>query len=364
MKKILIIAPYPFGQAPSQRFRFEHFLKFIEEKGIAYDFQSFLSTKAWNTLYQDGNRTSKFIGVFNGFRRRLNLFFVLNSYDSVFIHREASPLGPPIFEFLITRVFKKRLIYDFDDAIWLPDQYEATIWTWLKWRSKIESICKWSWKVSAGNQYLADFAMKYCEHVEIMPTVINSQIHTPRIKKSGTEASNSLASTNKLVIGWTGSHSTLSYLDMIVPILKLLERDTEFLFLVIANKDPELTLKNYKFIKWNLETEIEDLSQIDIGVMPLKNDSWSKGKCGFKLIQYLALEIPAVASPVGVNTDLIKHDETGFLASTPDHWLMFLKKLIENKQLRQRIGSNGRKLVETNYSTDSLRRSFVNLFEN
>ncbi|MEP4594778.1 MAG: glycosyltransferase, partial [Cyclobacteriaceae bacterium] len=311
--------------------------------------------------------------------------------------------GPPIFEWIIAKVLRKKIIYDFDDAIWMADgTEESTLWRWIKWRSKVASICSWSWKVSAGNEYLAEFAKQYCDQVEILPTVVDTEIHKdqkptangqrptaketlrqaqsdrqqaqsdltiesqkPKAKsqKPAANGQQPTANSQQPVIGWTGSHSTLFYLDMLVPILQELEKDHDFEFLVIANKDPQLPIKNFRFVAWNKETEIEDLSKIDIGVMPLEDNEWSKGKCGFKLIQYLSLGIPAIASPVGVNTEIVMHNQTGLIATTPNQWLEALKQLLEQETLRKQMGDSGRKLIQKKYSVASQQEKFLQLFQ-
>lgn len=353
-KHLLIIAPYPINEAPSQRFRFEHFLKFIEDEELTYDFRPFLSTKTWKILYQSGFSVQKSFGIISAYFSRLWLLFSIRKYDFVLIHREATPLGPPLIEFVIARFWKKRIIYDFDDAIWLNDPNgESPVFKWLKWRSKIKRICSWSWKVTTGNDYLAAYAREYCRQVEILPTVVDTTAHRP----SPANAS------NELTIGWTGSHSTLHYLKPLLSVLKELESDYEFTFLVIANKDPQLPLQQYRFIPWSKTSEVTDLQQIDIGVMPLEDNEWSQGKCGFKLIQYLSLGIPAVASPVGVNAEIVLHEQTGLLAKTQEEWKQALVQLIESPQLRKSYGIAGRKLIGNRFSVESQKETFMKLFQ-
>ncbi len=183
----------------------------------------------------------------------------------------------------------------------MADQSEENrLWKWAKWRHKVANICSWSFRVSAGNEYLAKFAEQYCSQVSILPTIVNTAVHKPTSHPEMNE---------RLTIGWTGSHSTLFYLEQLMPTLKRLESSFDFDFLVIANKNPELDLKHFKFIKWTEQNEVADLSKMDIGVMPLDDNEWAKGKCGFKLIQYMSLGIAAVAAPVGVNTSIITHEQ-------------------------------------------------------
>ena len=167
----------------------------------------------------------------------------------------------------------------------------------------------------------------------------------------------------KLVIGWTGSHSTLKYLNSIVPVIQSLEKKYPHLrFLVIANKKPELDICSLWFKPWSVASEMEDLTEIDIGIMPLPDDEWSKGKCCFKLLQYMALNIPAIAAPVGVNTKIIKQGENGFLCSSVEEWTSSIEHLIHHHELRLTMGQAGRSSVEKNYSVSSNSENFVSLF--
>lgn len=326
-------------------------------------FQSFLSMDGWVAIYQSGQTLRKLTAFGLGFLRRLSLPFQAWQVDFILIHRELTPFGPPIFEWILVKILRKKIIYDFDDAIWLTDlENESRLWQWLKWRSKVASICKWSWKVSVGNQYLADYASQYCKNVVLLPTVVDTSIHIPISQQSTANSQQPVANSQRPIIGWTGSHSTLFYLNAIIPILQDLENQQDFEFRVIANRDPKIPLKNYRFVPWSSETEIADLGQLDIGIMPLEDSEWAKGKCGFKLIQYMALSIPAIASPVGVNTQLIEHGVTGFLAKDEEEWSHYLKMLLEDAALRARLGEAGRTRIENGYSLESQKQTFISLF--
>jgi glycosyltransferase involved in cell wall biosynthesis len=357
--KILFLAPYPLGQAPSQRFRFEQYLKLLEEKDFWISFQSFWDEKTWAILYKPGFVLQKTTGFIKGIARRFAILFQLSKIDFIFIHRESLPIGPPFIEWIIGKVLRKKIIYDFDDAIWLPNTSEENrLIAFLKWHSKVSSICKWSHKVSCGNSFLANYALLFNKNVVINPTTIDTvHLHNP-----------SQFSINKVatpvVIGWTGTHSTLSYLNYLIPVFKKLEEifSGQLRILIIANKDPKLNLRFIDFKFWSAQTEIEDLLQIDIGVMPLSNDIWAKGKCGFKALQYMALGIPAVASPVGVNKEIIDNKINGFLCGSETEWLACFEKLIADVRLRNQIGGAGRKKIIDNYSVLSNSSNFLGLF--
>ncbi len=355
MKKIIFLFPYPTGTAASQRFRFEQYLKLLSDSNFELEFQSFLDNQTWKILYKKGHFSLKIIGIIKGFLRRFRLLFKIHKYDFVFIHREASPIGPPLFEFIIAKILKKKIIFDFDDAIWLPNTSgQNKIIAFLKFHSKTGLIYKWSYKISAGNNFLSQYALKYNPKVCINPTTIDTnQLHN-KIKNQNSA---------EVIIGWTGTHSTLIYLAEIVPIIRKLEEHFNFTFLVICDKNPNYVLKSFRFLPWDKTSEIDDLLKINIGIMPLKDDEWAKGKCGFKALQYMSLGIPAVVSPVGVNLEIIKNNQTGFVCNSPGDWYLAFEKLLSNVSLREEMGKNARKTIIQNYSVQANSLNFLTLFD-
>lgn len=361
--KILFLVPYPTDQSPSQRFRFEQYLIMLEGAGYHIHTQSFLPAGSWKVFYSSGHHLQKLILLIAGFTRRVYQLIQCKDYHYIFIHREAAPLGPPVFEWAIAKIFRKKIIYDFDDAIWLTDKTGEPTWErFIRCRSKVAKICRWSHKVSCGNPYLARYARQFNANVVINPTTIDTiNQHNPALfDKSFLKSKNQITGR---VIGWTGSHSTLKYLENLYPVLfKLFGLHPNVCLLVIADQPPAFELKNLLFKKWSKETEVADLMLADIGIMPLPDDEWAKGKCGFKALQYLALQIPCVASPVGVNPAMVKTGETGFLAASRDEWLACLDALIQDEGLRGKMGVAGRKLVEKNYSVAANTANFLSLF--
>lgn len=357
--KIQLLIPYPLKTAPSQRFRFEQYLDILDKNGFQIKSQSFWDESAWLVLYQKGYYIKKIIGFLNGVVRRLSILFQLSRVEFVFIHRECLPIGPPAIEWMLAKILRKKIIYDFDDAIWLPNTSEENkAIAFLKWHRKVASICKWSWKISCGNSFLASYALQFNKNVVVNPTTIDTiNLHNPSrfmIEKK----------SNPVILGWTGTQSTLPYIISLIPILQKLEEQfpDQFRLLIIANKDPKLSLNFADYLHWSIKTEIQDLLKMDIGLMPLTDDIWSKGKCGFKALQYMALEIPTIASPVGVNTEIIQNEINGYLCRTEREWRTALTRLIEDKNLRKRIGAAGRKKINSNYSVSSNCSVFLGLF--
>ena len=352
-QSILFLAPYPKGIGPAQRFRFEQYLDYLSGDYRCEE-KTFWDAKAWSILFQEGKSLAKLYFLLRAFLFRFIMLFSIPKYDLIFIQREVTHIGPPVFEWIIAKVFKKKIIYDFDDAIWrLNYSQKNPIVKYFKAPWKVAKICKWSSMVSCGNAYLADYAQQFNSNVALIPTTIDTDYHLKkRIPKS-----------NKIVLGWTGTLTTLKHIDLILPVLQKLEKSFDFDFLVIANDKPKLELKSLVYKAWNKESEIEDLSQIDIGLMPLPNDEWEKGKCGFKGLQYMATSIPTIMSPVGVNTEIINDQENGLLAETESEWLTAIQSLMSSAELRVKYGEAGRETIIDKYSVKANQEKYLSMIK-
>ncbi|MCF8257836.1 MAG: glycosyltransferase family 4 protein [Flavobacteriales bacterium] len=354
-KRILFLVPYPLGIAPSQRFRFEQYFDALRQQHLEFEIRPFLDEEAMRILYKRGNLALKVWKVLFGLFKRFADLFTLWRFDMVFIHREAAPIGPPVFEWLIAKVLKKKVIFDFDDAIWIPNSSSSNPFiSFFKRYENAESTCAWAWKVSCGNSYLRDHAARFNTSCYVNPTTIDTVGHHNRVK---------IFSERLMVIGWTGTHSTIRYIDRVLPILKELEREFNFEFLVIADKRPDFELKSLRFVPWDKASEIDDLLCMDVGIMPLENDRWAKGKCGFKALQYMALGIPAIVSPVGVNTEIVSHGVNGWVCDSDDDWMETLRAILSDPSRLPLLSDAARSTVEMRYSVKSNTENFLRLFQ-
>lgn len=354
MKKILFITPYPEGTAASQRFRFEQYYPLLKKNRFEITVSSFWSERMWAIFYENGHFFRKAVFLIGSLFKRMLLLFTVGKYDYIFIHREVSPVGPPLFSWFASRVLKKKIIFDFDDAIWLPNYSYYNRWfSFLKNYSNTKRLCRWAHKVSCGNEYLQDFAKTYNDNTVLNPTTIDTENYHNKMKVYDLE--------KPLVIGWTGTHSTIKYLSEIVPILQELEKNFVFIFQVISDEKPEFNLNSLEYVQWKKETEIDDLLKIDVGIMPLIENEWSKGKCGFKALQYMALGIPAIVSPVGVNRQIV-NQSNGFVCHNKEEWKQLLVQLLSEKSILTSFSEKTRKTVEENYSVKSNSANFLHLF--
>jgi glycosyltransferase involved in cell wall biosynthesis len=254
------------------------------------------------------------------------------------------PFGPPFLErLLIWRC--ARVILDMDDALHVCDK-ESSRWLprLLRDYGKFGRMASRYTAVVCGNAYLADFYRKHGGHVQITPTVV----------EAGRYASVIPSVANTVRIGWIGTPLNRHHVELLRPVFTALARQRDFeLVLVGLNEPLDWDLSNVRYLKWNLAEELDFFTHFDIGIMPLKDSPFARGKCAFKLLQYMAVGLPVVASPVGANCEVIDDGRNGFLADTPEQWLAALIALIDDPALRQRCGEVGRDLVRRFYSVES-----------
>jgi glycosyltransferase involved in cell wall biosynthesis len=338
---VLALMPALYNTSPSQRYRLEQWEPHLRERGVKITYAPFEDEELHALLYKPGSLAKKIKHVTRGLSGRWSLLRKVKDYDLVYILREAALLGPPVFERLIHQRGVP-IVFDFDDAIFVSYRSPSNGYlSYLKFASKTKTICRISSHVMVGNPYLAQYAKQVNDRVTVIPTTIDTEkYHLPqRTEKSG-----------PIVIGWTGSHSTVQHLDTLRGALKKLAQRESFRLRVIGTSTYDCPPVDVEAMKWRAETERDDLVAIDIGVMPLPEDRWSIGKCGLKALQFMAMGIPTICSPVGVNKDIIQDDQNGFLAATEDEWVDKLSRLIRSHELRQRLGQAGRVTVEEKYS--------------
>ena len=339
--RVLALMPALYNTSPGQRYRLEQWEPLLRERGVEITYEPFEDEELHALLYKPGLMGKKLQLVTRGLNRRLALVRKVKEYDLVYILREAALLGPPVFERLIHQRGVP-IVFDFDDAVFVSYRSPSNGYlSYLKFASKTKTICRIASHVMVGNPYLAEYARQVNDRVTVIPTTIDTEKYQVPQRK---------ASSGPPVIGWTGSYSTVQHLDTVRGALKKLAERESFRLRVIGTPTYECSPIDVEAMRWRADTELEDLSAIDIGLMPLPDDRWSKGKCGLKALQFMALGIPTVCSPVGVNTDIIHDGENGFIAATEDEWVDKLSRLLRSHELRQRLGHAGRATVEQTYS--------------
>ena len=352
--KVLALTPGPRFVSPGQRYRIEQWEPLLQAEGIALTHAPFMENGLSSVLYQPGSLFEKAAEVTAAFWRQLSTISESHHFDLVYIFREAAIIGPAFIERRIASGGTP-IVFDFDDAVFLRYRSASNGYlSYLKFPGKTATICRRAQHVMAGNRYLADYAARLNDAVTVIPTTIDTEIYRPELHRPRAGA--------PVTIGWTGSHSTRRHLVRLVPALAELARTHPFRLVVIGAQALDVPGAEVVSRHWTAKTEVEDLSDIDIGLMPLPDEPWTRGKCGLKALQYMGLGIPAVVSPVGVNTEIVAHGENGLVANSDAAWIDHLKTLMHDSELRRRLGAEARTTVETRYSARVVAPKVAEIF--
>lgn len=326
MTSILFLTSGP--QVPSTRFRVLQFLPRFEADGFRvrvahcrpqkylshYDFR--FGGRPLGAALTLAKGASRFLAALRA-----------PGYDVVFLERELLPRTTPLLEEFV-RSLNRSIHFDFDDAIHLrygdaPD-------------NPVARVVSMSRSVSAGNEWLASWARRFSERVSVVPTAIDTERFTP-------------GPGGDVPFVWTGTSSNLKYLEQAAPALR---RVPGARILVVCDRPPGDLGVPVEYVPWSEGAEVDAIRRGRVGIMPLPDEEWTKGKCGFKLLQYMACGIPCVASPVGVNPEILR--EGGLLAPTEDAWVEALARLARDEEAARRMGAAGRRRVEEAYSVRAI----------
>lgn len=351
---VLFITNHP-TEGGNTWFRIEQFFPYLHRAGFNCTVRPFSSPRLFSMLHRPGAYAQKIALTAAATLRRLADLPRARRFDLVYIQREAYPFGTPWPERLF-HLCNKRLIFSFDDAIYARDESvdslaDGWLYRW-KYGPSVNWVIRNSLHVIVGNRFLARYAEKLNSHVSVVPTVVDTDQFRPKDDST----------PFPIRIGWMGTHSTSPYLRPLLPVFQELARtyqdklefhiygDAEF------PKFDRAVIRDYRF-----DAQGKDFRSFDIGIMPIPDNEWTRGRCMFKAIQYMAVGIPAVASPVGMVDELIEDGKSGFLAQSPAEWLEKLRLLIENEELRRRIGQEGRKKIVQDFSLQVWAPRFAQL---
>jgi glycosyltransferase involved in cell wall biosynthesis len=344
MLRALFVAQYP-EQAAATRFRFVQYFPFLEQHGVSCRLASLMTPQEFAAFYQPGHRAVKATRLLIGGIRQTLEALGSSRFDVVVVQRGALLLGPPVLEWLMARVNRTPLVFDFDDAIWLEDP--AYPWgrlgTLAKFPSKVGQIVRMARHVIVCNGYTRDYALRFrsTDAVTVIPTVADADQFRPveRPEKS------------RPVVGWIGTHSTAHYLEEIAGPLREAASGSSFTLKVVgAGRDIEMQGVSVLNKPWSLADEVADYQSLDVGLYPLRDDAWGRGKTGFKPVLYMSCGVACVASPVGGVTEFMRHGVNGLLAKSPTEWRDAVISLVSSNELRQRLGEGGRATVLGSYS--------------
>lgn len=335
--KILLLSRYG-SLGASSRLRSYQFIEYLSDHEVDIKVSHLLGDDYLSRLYSGGS--TRVPSVICSYLKRLMLLTTFWKYDLIWIEYEVFPWMPPIFEKLLS-LFRLPYLVDYDDATFHRySEHRSSVVRWVL-GGKIKRVMRYSTTVVAGNEYIAEYAkIAGAREVCVIPTVVDESKYVVK--------NTSLSS--RFVIGWIGSPSTQQYLEVVMGALNKLANQAVFELRLVGASHIDQSGFPVKIVQWTEKTEVSDIREFDVGIMPLFDGPWERGKNGYKLIQYMACGVPVVATPIGVNTRIVEHGRNGYLAGNEQEWLVALQELMGDPSLRERMGRQGRIKFEKQYS--------------
>lgn len=340
--RVLFLTKYP-RRGPSSRYRVLQYMPYLEREGISCDIQSLHTDGYLESVYAGRKVSPRYF--LQRFLARAGRILKASGYSVVFLQKELLPYVPPIFE-LALRLGSMKVVYDIDDAIFFFYTNTRNPFVRLFLGNKIPQALRWSHLVLAGNTYLERYAARYNRRTVYFPTVVDPT----RYRSTGLNDRGKDATGERPVIGWIGTPETAPFLLQKAAVLNRIYQVTPFKMLAIGSSDLYIPGLDVETVPWSEERETSELARCDIGIMPLPSTVWAKGKCGLKLLQYMASELPVVSSPEGGARDIITHGVTGYIAHSDDEWRHYLSILLNDRSLRRCLGQEGRRCIEEKFT--------------
>ncbi len=343
--RVLALASYPVESAAT-RFRIQQLRPALAQRGIDVDLAPFLDGPAYRALYDRHRVPATVAGIARGLARRVSDAWSVRRYDAVLVQREAMLAGPAVFEALITGPARTPMVLDLDDATWMGyhSPTYGRVARWAKWPTKTLALIDRATVVTCGASAIVDFVEQRGAVARLVPPAVDTGQFRPRARSHDGE----------LVVGWIGSHSTWQYLEPLIPMLRSLHEDVPFRLRIVGAGASRidggpLPIDN---VAWSLVREPEDFASLDVGLYPLRDDAWARGKSGLKSVQYLACGVPFVASPIGGAAEIGEAGVTHLPATSPEQWRDGLHRLLTDAELRQRMGRAGREHCLARYTVE------------
>jgi glycosyltransferase involved in cell wall biosynthesis len=331
--------------SPAARFRMWQYVEPIRRLGHKVDLRVISPDRDWMPGPGRLKPLMQRVGAVSHMLSAMAATRDADEFDVVFMNRDVVP--EPSIEFVDRRLARtsRRIVFDFDDAIHLGRRAE-----------KLSRLLPMVTHVTPGNEYLANFARQFNENVSIIPTVVDTEHYQTVDQRE----------PGRLRLGWSGSTSTLRVcLPILKPVITRLARNLDFEFVVIADQAPDEMWAgvDMRFVRWTPADEVKNLQLFDVGLMPLSDSEFERGKCGLKAIQYMGVGVPALVSPVGVNEKIVIDGMTGFHCASEADWVDHVMLLAKDEELRRRMGLAGRKRVEASYSVHATLPRLLSIFE-
>jgi glycosyltransferase involved in cell wall biosynthesis len=343
---VLVLAPHP-DLAAATRFRVTQFVEPLRARGVELHVRPMLDARTFSLLYERGAAGRVAAGVARGALRRVADLLDARSKQVVMVQRDALLFGPPLVEWIIARRLHRPLVLDLDDPYWVD--YDSPTYgrvgRWLKWPGKTDHLIRMSTLVTCGNTVIAEHARALGRPTALVPPAVDTDRFTPR----------SASDRAVPVIGWIGTHSTQPYIAQLLPTLDTLARRRRFEVRLVGARGVESTPNlHVDAVPWTVDREVAEFQNLDVGLYPLPDDEWAVGKAGLKAVQYMAVGRPFVVSAGSAAATLGEPGATHFVASTPDEWRDRIELLLDDPDLRDRMGGAGRRYVMEHLTVDQV----------
>jgi glycosyltransferase involved in cell wall biosynthesis len=340
--RVLVLTPYPYGSTAGPRSSFELWERVLQGAGITLEYAVFETDELHRIIYEPVGVARKGYEMFRAYAKFLPKARAARDYDAVLINREATLIGPALVERWVAS-FGRPIIYHLDDPLYIPYRSPSNgVLSYLKCFGKVASLCKMSRVVIGNSPSHVAYARRHNRNVWEIPSVVDADSY------DGWRARTD--SRSPVCIGWSGSPSTAPNLQVIREPLRRLSQRADVTIRLMGASEFGLPDVDHIASVWNPETEVEDLRRLDIGLLPLPLTPWTPHKFYLKLVQYMALGIPPVATPLGANTSVIEDGRTGFLATGPADWVSILERLTDDPELRQEVGRNAAEVARARYT--------------
>jgi glycosyltransferase involved in cell wall biosynthesis len=351
--KVAALVPYSLDSCAGQRFRIETWARHLAPRGIEIDFLPFGTDELNRVMAQQGHLGEKATALLSCFGRHAVRVLGARRPDLVFIYREAALAGPALFEQL-SRRWRVPIIYDIDEPLFVryvsPTNGRLNV---LKFVGKFDSLMAMSDHVMVVNRAIQDYVTRHTRPTSIFPMTVETDRYRPGVAAPGADG--------KLRVGWVGTRTSQPNLQVMAEPLARLTASHGAQFRVIADNPMTMPGVDLDFVPWTYAGEVPQLAECQIGIVPIKPDTWSPWKFYFKTVQYMGMGMPVVASPIGSNTEIIEEGKNGLFADTPDEWYRQLARLAEDPALRRRLGEAARATVLERFSLSSQVDQFESL---
>ncbi len=348
-----MLSPYPYGTAGGPRSGLELWEPVLNEVGIEFEYLVFESDRLNEILYLPGHTLAKATEMLRSYARTLGRAIAARDHDAVLVSREAALIGPAVIERIAARGGRP-LLYVLDDPHYVPYRSPSNgLLSYLKFFGKVKSLCRMSSLVLANSPQHAEWARQHSDNVWEIPSVVDARLYTPLAREPRDDT---------VCVGWTGSPTTVPNLQVIREPLAHLARREDVRLRLIGADDFGLDGVPHEGLPWRAEREVEDVGGLDVGLLPLPDTPWTRRKLYLKLVQYMALGIPPVATPLGANTTMIDDGESGLLARDDAEWITAVERLVEDPDLRARMGERAAEVAHARYTLQANAEKIVAAF--